>query len=77
MDISIATARVTRDLLKALAILSDTTVKRAAVDREDLNPYRKPLASERVTQQLKSYTTIYVILDLETRFVYKKTVNLY
>ena len=32
LDISRATARVAQDLLKALAILSDTTVKRSAVD---------------------------------------------
>ena len=32
-----ATARVAPDLLKALAILSDTTVRRSAVDQEDLN----------------------------------------
>ena len=32
--ISSATARVAPDLLKALAILSDTTVRRSAVDRE-------------------------------------------
>ena len=37
LDISSATARVAPDLLKALAILSDTTVRRSAVDREDLN----------------------------------------
>ena len=37
MDISSATARVTPDLLKALAILSGTTVKRSAGDREDLS----------------------------------------
>ena len=41
MDISSATARVAPDLLKALAILSDTTVRRSAVDREDLKPYWK------------------------------------
>ena len=41
MDISIATARVAPELLKALAILSDTTVRRSAVDREDLKPYWK------------------------------------
>ena len=35
------TARVAPDLLKALAILSDTTVRRSAVDREDLKPYWK------------------------------------
>ena len=35
MDISRATARVAPDLLKTIAILSDTTVRRSAVDRED------------------------------------------
>ena len=39
MDISSATARVAPDLLKALAILSDTTVRKSAVDQEDLKPY--------------------------------------
>ena len=41
LDMSSATARVATDLLKALAILSDTTVRRSAVDREDLKPYLK------------------------------------
>ena len=41
LDISSATAPVAPDLLKALAILSDTTVRRSAVDREDLKPYWK------------------------------------
>ena len=36
MDISSATARVASDLSKTLAILSDTSVRRSAVDREDL-----------------------------------------
>ena len=36
LDISSATARVAQNLLKALAILSDTTVRRSAVNREDL-----------------------------------------
>ena len=35
LDISSATALVAADLLKALAILSDTTVRRPAIDRED------------------------------------------
>ena len=35
------TARVAPDLLKALAILSDTTVRRSAVDQEDIKPYWK------------------------------------
>ena len=38
LDISSATAQVAPDLLKALAILPDTTVKRYAVDQEDLKP---------------------------------------
>ena len=41
MYISSAAARVAPDLLKALAILSDTTVRRSAVDQEDLKPYWK------------------------------------
>ena len=40
-DISIAKARVAPDFLKTLAILSDATVRRSAVDREDLKPYWK------------------------------------
>ena len=38
LDISSATAWVALDLLRALAILSDTTIRRSAVDREDLKP---------------------------------------
>ena len=41
LDVSSATARVAPDLLKALAIISNTTVIRSAVDREDLKPYWK------------------------------------
>ena len=41
MDISIATARVVPELLKALAFLSDAAVRRAAVDREELKPFLK------------------------------------
>ena len=37
LDISNATASVSPDLLKALAIQSDTTVRRSGVDRESLN----------------------------------------
>ena len=36
LDTSIAKAQVAPDLLKPLAILSDTTVRRSAVDQEDL-----------------------------------------
>ena len=38
-QISSATAQVAPDLLKAIAILSDTTVRRSAVNWEDLKPY--------------------------------------
>ena len=34
-------AQVGPDLLKAPAILSDTTIRRSAVDQEDLKPYWK------------------------------------
>ena len=41
MDISSATPQVAPDLLKALSILSDATIRRSAVDREDLKTYWK------------------------------------
>ena len=41
LDITCAAALVAPDLLKTLAILSDTTARRSAVDREDLKPYWK------------------------------------
>ena len=39
LDVSIAIARVAPDLLKAPVVLSDITVGRFAIDREDLKPY--------------------------------------
>ena len=39
LDISNMKDRVGPDLLKGLTILSDTTVKRSVVDREDLKQY--------------------------------------
>ena len=41
LDISSATTRLAPDLLKALAILSDTTVRRCEVDQKELKPYWK------------------------------------
>ena len=41
LDISIATAQATLDLLKIQAILSDTTLRRSIVDQENLKPYWK------------------------------------
>ena len=35
LDISSATVRIAQDLLKALAILSDTTFRRSAVDQSE------------------------------------------
>ena len=40
-DISSATTRVAPELLKALSILSDTTFRRFAVNRENLKPFWK------------------------------------
>ena len=45
MEISSATAGVAPDLLKALGILSDTTVRRYAVDQEDLRRVLKKVFS--------------------------------
>ena len=39
LECSIATPQVAPDVLKALAILSDTTVRRSVVDQEDLKLY--------------------------------------
>ena len=41
MDISSAAAQVAPDLLKAVAILLDLTIRRSAVDQEELKPYWK------------------------------------
>ena len=41
LNISSVTAQVAPGLLKTLAILSDTTVRRSTVDWEDLNPHWK------------------------------------
>ena len=41
LDISSAAAPVAPDLLKALAILSDTTVRGSTVDQVDVKPYCK------------------------------------
>ena len=40
--ISNATAQVVPDLLKAMPILSDITVRRSAGDQEDLKPEKRP-----------------------------------
>ena len=45
LDIPGATVPVASDLLISLAILSDTTVRRSEVDREDLKPRKKAMFS--------------------------------
>ena len=61
MDLSSAKAQVAPDLLNALLILSDTTVRRSAVDRKDLEPYWK---SER---RLKGW--YFLAVDLSITFL--------
>ena len=41
LKMSNATTRLSPDLLKGLAILSDATFRRSAADRKDLEPYWK------------------------------------
>ena len=41
LDISIATVGVAPDVVKAIAILSSTTARKSAVDREDHKPHWK------------------------------------
>ena len=55
LNISSATAQAASDLLKALAILSDTTVRRSAVDPEDLKPYWKSEKSHISLRDQQSY----------------------
>ena len=55
LDISSVTARVASELLQAIAILPDTTVRRSAVDREDLKPYWKSEKGEISLGDQQSY----------------------
>ena len=59
LGISSTTARVAPDLLKALVILSDTTVRRSAVDQEDLKPYWKCRKSQISLGDQQSYYLLY------------------
>ena len=52
---SSATARVAPDLLKALAILSDTTVRISAVDRQDQKPHWKSEKRPHFSRYQQSY----------------------
>ena len=63
LDISSVTARIALDLLKALAILSDTTMRRAVVDRKDLKLYWK---SEKMPRFSKWLTILLFTSFLKT-----------
>ena len=55
LDISGATALAMSDLLKTLVILPDTTVRKSAVDQEDLKPYWKSLKRPYFLDNQQSY----------------------
>ena len=55
LNVSSTMAGAAPELSKALAILSDTTVRRSAVDREDLNPYWKSEKSQISLGDQQSY----------------------
>ena len=60
LDMASATTRVAPDLSKALAILSDTTVRKSSVDSEDLKPYWKSEKKGQISlgdQQFLSFTS--------------------
>ena len=63
-DISSATAQVAPDLLKALAILSDTTVKRSAIDQKDLKPYWKLWKKNHISLDDQQYIYLQVFQRL-------------
>ena len=50
-----ATARVAPDLLKTIAILSDATVRRSAVDQQDLKAYWKSTVNQ-ISHKIKKCT---------------------
>ena len=50
------------DLLKALAILSDTTVRRSTVDQEDLKPYWKSKKGHVFIDDQQSYLEVFQLL---------------
>ena len=58
-------ARADPDLLKALSILSDTTVRRAGVDPEDLKPYLKSEKGNNSQGDQQSYYLQLVIQVLQ------------
>ena len=59
LDISSATARVVLNLLKALATVLDTTVRRSAVDQEDIKPYWKSEKGHILVDQQAYYLRVF------------------
>ena len=63
LDTSSATAWVAQDLLKALTVLSYTTVRKSAADQEDLKPYwklekRQHLSTWSIVLLFEDFTTL-------------------
>ena len=67
LDISSATAQVAPDLLKAFSVLSDTTVRRSAVDPEDPKPYRKSEKGQHFSRWLTSVLFTSLLFTLKER----------
>ena len=59
------TARVASDLLKALSILLDATVRRSALDREDLKSYWKS-QKDRISKWSTSFSNILLTTEKKT-----------
>ena len=59
LDISSARARVAPDLLRALAILSDTTVRRSAVAQENLFEKGHIFLGDQQTYYLQVFQRLY------------------
>ena len=72
LGISSATARVAPGLLKAIAILSNITVKRSAVDQENLKPYLK---SEKESAFLKVIEKAIIYKFFKDFINYRKKTN--
>ena len=72
MDISSAIYWVVPDLSKALAVLSDTTVRKSSVNQEDLKPYRK---SEKSTHFSRWSTSLLFTSFLKEYNNHRKKIN--
>ena len=80
LDMSSATTRVAPDLLKVLTILPDTTVRRSAVDLEDLKPQwiseKRPHFSRLSTNLGYQQSFSKTLLITETRLTWQSYTNI-